>query len=340
MVKNKDYLAKAPGTAIKEQLNNRGMTQKEFALRIGMTEKHISKLINGEVYLTPEMAVKLEMVLGVPARDWINLEAVYREKLIKVNEEKLMENEIKIVEKIPYARMVELGWIENTVKPAEKVINLRKYFEVVNLALLSNSKINYIAYKEEQEVEKIDYVLLTWAQKAKLEARCKKVKSINLDLLEKSIHKIRHMTTKTPTYFCDELVSVLSKCGIVLVFLPYLKDTAGYQAAFFEQNKIVIALTVEGMDVGMFWYSLFYELGLILFEQVSENSSRNVDLYAWETLIKQQDFDFFVDKYKINVANINEYAEIIDIDPGILVARLQHENYISNNSFNKLRRKY
>lgn len=39
---------------------------------------------NGNVQLTPDVAVRLEMVLGVPAKFWNNLEAVYREKLIKV----------------------------------------------------------------------------------------------------------------------------------------------------------------------------------------------------------------------------------------------------------------
>lgn len=47
-----------------------------------MSEKHISKLINGEVQLTPDIAVRLEVVLGVPAQFWSKLEAIYREKLI------------------------------------------------------------------------------------------------------------------------------------------------------------------------------------------------------------------------------------------------------------------
>ena len=83
MVRSRSIIATPPGATIKEQLNDRGMSQKEFAVRMDMSEKHISKLINGEVQLTPEVAVRLEMVLGVPAKFWNNLEAIYREKLIK-----------------------------------------------------------------------------------------------------------------------------------------------------------------------------------------------------------------------------------------------------------------
>ena len=88
MVRSRSIIATPPGATIKEQLNDRGMSQKEFAVRIDMSEKHVSKLINGEVQLTPEVAVRLEIVLGVPARFWNNLEAIYREKLIKIAAEK------------------------------------------------------------------------------------------------------------------------------------------------------------------------------------------------------------------------------------------------------------
>lgn len=56
MERSRTYVATPPGATIKEQLLNRGMNQKEFAARMGMSEKHISKLINGEVQLTIDMA--------------------------------------------------------------------------------------------------------------------------------------------------------------------------------------------------------------------------------------------------------------------------------------------
>ena len=91
MVRSRSFIATPPGATIKEQLNEKGMSQREFAARMDMSEKHISKLINGEVQLTPEVAVRLEVVLGVPAKFWNNLEAVYREKLIKVEVENAMD---------------------------------------------------------------------------------------------------------------------------------------------------------------------------------------------------------------------------------------------------------
>lgn len=87
MVKSRSFIATPPGATIKEQLLDRGLSQKEFAVRMGMSEEHISRLINGEVQLTPDVAIRLEMVLGIPAKFWNRLEATYREKLVKANAE-------------------------------------------------------------------------------------------------------------------------------------------------------------------------------------------------------------------------------------------------------------
>lgn len=90
MIRSRSYIAVPPGATIKELLDDRGMSQSEFAARMDMSENHISKLVNGDVLLTPETSIKLEMVLGVPARFWNNLEAIYREKKIKAEAENKM----------------------------------------------------------------------------------------------------------------------------------------------------------------------------------------------------------------------------------------------------------
>ena len=164
MVRSRSIIATPPGATIKEQLNDRGMSQKEFAARMDMSEKHISKLINGEVQLTPEVAVRLELVLGVPAKFWNNLEAIYREKLIKAEAENAVDKDEEIAKKLPYNEMAKYGWVPETRVLKEKVVNLRKYFEVVELSLLENIQITKIACRRLAVTEKSDLALLAWAQ--------------------------------------------------------------------------------------------------------------------------------------------------------------------------------
>lgn len=82
--RSRTYIATPPGATIKEQVDDRGMSQKELASCMAVSDEYVNHLINGEVQLTPDVANRLEIVLGIPASFWNNLEAIYREKLIKI----------------------------------------------------------------------------------------------------------------------------------------------------------------------------------------------------------------------------------------------------------------
>ena len=144
MIRSRTYIAVPPGATIKEQLEDRGISQKEFAVRMDMSEKHISRLINGDVQLTTDMAIRLETVLGVPAGFWSKLEALYREDIAKAEAENSLDADADLARCFPYSEMAKLGWVPLTRNAREKALNLRKYFEVVDLSLLGNEQINRI----------------------------------------------------------------------------------------------------------------------------------------------------------------------------------------------------
>ena len=140
MVRSRSYIATAPGATIKEQLSDRGMSQKEFAARMDMSEKHISKLIHGDVQLTPETAVRLEMVLGVPAKFWNNLEAIYREKMIKAEAENAMDADAEMAKQFPYSEMAKF----------QRPEKLRRRWSILGniLRLLSSQFLGVIRLRE------------------------------------------------------------------------------------------------------------------------------------------------------------------------------------------------
>ncbi|MGN0071991.1 MAG: HigA family addiction module antitoxin [Atopobiaceae bacterium] len=75
------------GRIIKEYLEERGISQKDLAQRIDVSEKHISNMLNGKTRLTEDMALRLEHVMpDVSAGYWLNYEAKYREYLAREEE--------------------------------------------------------------------------------------------------------------------------------------------------------------------------------------------------------------------------------------------------------------
>lgn len=346
MERSRSFIATPPGATIKEQLVDRGMNQKEFAARMGMSEKHISKLINGEVQLTIDVARRLEMVLGVPTQFWCNLESIYREKIAKVNEENAMVMDIEMAKKIPYKEMVQNGWIDDASKSTEKVINLRKYFEVAQLNFLQGTLIPGIACRKLSETEKSDFALIAWAQKAKIEARRIVTKPIDIATLVKKIPQIREMTTMNPTEFCPRLIELLANCGIAMVFLPHIGGSFLHGATFMDGNKIVVGLTVRGKDADKFWFSLFHELAHIIYGHIgnvdgtTENDESCADEFAKNTLIPETLYDNFIKRNEFTKAAMIEFANEIGIDVGIVVGRLQKEGYIQYNWYNDLKIRY
>lgn len=346
MLHSKNTIAVPPGATIREQLENRGMPQKEFALRMGMSEKHISRLINGKVELTPEVALRLESVLGLPARFWNNMESVYREQLSRVESELDMENDEIIASKFPYHKLVSLGWVPATRKINEKVENLRAFFEVAKLGLLDNLRIPGIAFRINGENDKSNYSLAAWAQKARIEARKKPVSSINIDKLKIIIPEIRKLTIMEPVNFCKQLHKILSSCGIAIVFLPHIDGSFLHGASFVDGNHIVLGLTVRGRDADRFWFSLFHEIYHIIeghinsAEPTLEDQEREADIFARDTLIDPSDFDSYVNTATFSKTEIINFANKIGISPGIVLGRLQKENLVPYNRYHDLKTQY
>ena len=346
MVKSRTFIATPPGATIKEQLQDKGMNQKEFATRMELSQKHVSKLINGEVQLTPEVAVRLEMVLGIPARFWNKLEATYREKLIKANAENEMDEDKDIAKKIPYKEMSDYGWVPITKKIEEKVVNLRKFFGVVSLVLLKDMHLSRIACRRLAETEKSNYALMAWAQQARIEARDIKTSLIDLKTLEKRFPEIRSLTTLNPEVFCDQLEKLLADCGIAIVFLPHMDGSFLHGATFIDGKKIVIGLTVRGKDADKFWFSLLHELGHIILGHVNnidgttEGEEKAADQFAQDILIPAADFDAFVSQNDFSRPSIRDFADKEGIQCGIVVGRLQKDGFLKYNQYNDLKTRY
>ena len=283
MAKSKTFVAIPPGYTIKEQLDDRGIKQKEFALRMEMSEKHISKLINGEVLLTTDMALRLEMVLGISAQFWLNLENIYREKLTKIKIENSMDKDIEILKLFPYDHMVNLNLIPDSEKESERVINLRKFFEVSRLGLLlENNKLNVLCKGVINHKEN-NYLLMIWSQEVKLEARKCITGSININKLNKIINNIVRLLDSNSINNLNQIKEILAKCGIALIVLPKIGDLSINGITFIDGSKIVIGISQnENLKV-----SLLHELGHIVLGHIYQEYNSKME----------EDAETFVNKY-------------------------------------------
>ncbi len=72
-------IAIPPGKYLAEEIEARGLSQKELARRMGRPSNTINEIIRGKKAITAETALQLEEVMPeIPARFWLNLEIDYQ----------------------------------------------------------------------------------------------------------------------------------------------------------------------------------------------------------------------------------------------------------------------
>ena len=134
MSKNKyafepDY-AIPPGATLKETLEVKGLLQSDLCARTGLNPKTVSEIISGEAPITLDTAEKFELVLGVPARSWNNLELRYRESLARAEAAERLEKDAKWLATIPVKELIDRNYVVATTDKAAMLRQVMKFFGV------------------------------------------------------------------------------------------------------------------------------------------------------------------------------------------------------------------
>lgn len=74
-----------PGELIKDEIEYRGIPQKEFAAEIGMPASVLNAVLNGKRAVTTEYALLFEAALGVDANIWLRMQTAYNMQIAKSN---------------------------------------------------------------------------------------------------------------------------------------------------------------------------------------------------------------------------------------------------------------
>jgi len=79
------YVPTHPGNVLKDELQARGIRQKQFAEIISVSYTMLNEIINCKRPVSTEMALVLEAALGINASLWNNMQSRYNSRLIKIS---------------------------------------------------------------------------------------------------------------------------------------------------------------------------------------------------------------------------------------------------------------
>jgi HTH-type transcriptional regulator/antitoxin HigA len=325
-----------PGYIIQRMIDSLGMTQKMLSERTGLSEKHLSQIINGEVLISAPTALLLENALDGSASYWMNLDKNYRETKARIEQEARIQYEIALAKNFPYADLVKVNMVEDTRVATERVKNLWKFFGVNSLSYIQNTQA--VAYKR-RDTPSVKYeALASWLRVGELKALKMKLPDYNEQALKQLIPELRKMTIVQENFF-PQSQKMLADVGVGFVAVRHFKNTQVNGATRWIGNNPVIQLSIYGRNADKFWFTFFHEIGHILqhgkkqqilefSKSIKSNEEEEANLYARKILLPDYAYEEFKSQGIFTKASIRGFAQDINIDPGIVVANLRWDGLV------------
>lgn len=352
-----DY-AVPPGETLKETLETIGMSQAELAERTGRPKKTINEIIMGKTAITSETALQLERVLGVPASFWNNLEHNYQERLARRREENYLKKQTNWLKGFPLAAMVKMGWLPKEDNLIKKLRALLNFFGVAGVNEWKGIwEKPQAAYRNSKAFQSNPAAVAAWLRMGEIEGQQVDCQPFQPRSFLSALQKIRSLTQKGPEVFEPVMKQLCAGSGVAVVFIPELPGTRLYGATrWLKPSKALIQLSLRGKSDDHLWFTFFHEAGHILLHGKKEvyieaqgdghqetdriPKEKEADLFAQEMLIPKETYNNFITGNDFSPDRILRFAKQIDIAPGIIVGRLQHENIISFSQGNKLKKRF
>jgi|CXWL01.1.fsa_nt_gi plasmid maintenance system antidote protein VapI len=341
-----DY-AVAPGRTLQETIDTLGMAQRDLAIRTGLSTKHINQIIQGIAPITQETALLLEIVTGVPAKLWNNLEMNYREQLIRIEEQKRLIKNLTWLDEIPTTELIKREKLSRHSDRSQCLKAVLGFFGVASVDAWKRVWMEpTFAFRKSRAFNSKPAAMATWLRLGELEAHSLSCQPFDKAKFKSTLEDIRALSTESPQVFEPKMKQLCADSGVAVVLIPEIKGAPVSGAAqWLTSEKAMIQLSLRHRTNDHFWFSFFHEAGHILSDGKKEKfldanhekgeSEERADHFASNILIPLRHAGE-LPRLKSAQA-VKQFAESIGIAPGIVVGRLQHDKFIGFNELNSLK---
>lgn len=338
-IEYKDKMAFHPGYYVKEIIEDGGLTQEEFAYRLGTTPKNLSILLRGEQRLSIDIAEKLSRMLGTTTTFWLNLQQSWDEVIAQIKYDEELEQEKRVFIYIDYKYFRDnFGLPDIPRKTNEQIKRVREFLRISSLMVLKEEKLSSVSFRSYRESLSESNTVNTNAmlQIAFNEAAGMKAPAYNRKSFERAIEYALTLTDCVPGYI-DNMKEKFREAGVILVVLPNLSNSGVNGAVKKVDGKVMLMVNNRRLYADTFWFTLFHEIGHILNSDygvsydLDKKSDKEAaaDRYAAEKLIPQAEYDTFIaSSDSFTEETIRAFATSINRDPGIVLGRLKKDGLV------------
>lgn len=336
----------APGETLKEALEDMGLPQADLARRTGLSTKHVNQLIQGAASLSPEVAILLERTTPIPAGVWNRLEAAWRTHLARQREDEALAEKVNWLANFPLTELVKRQILPDRNRTVANLRRLLDWFGVATPELAEDVWHGYLAaFRRSTVLSPNEYATAVWLRQAEHLARDHKTAPYDRSALVTLLPQLRALAVKDQEAWVHDLPAHCARVGVAVVFVPALPKTSVSGATrWLAPDKVMVVLSDRFKKDDQFWFTVFHELAHVLLhgkrltfmddsEKLSSSkkhddpSEDEANEMAANTLIPPA----FASAYRklcerpMPFSRIEAFAAKIDMPPGIVVGRLQHD---------------
>ena len=332
-----------PGEFIRQELEKRGWGQADLAQILGRPLPTINEIIQGKKAIMPEMAVALGVAFGTGPEVWMQREAQYRLSLVERDSPDI-ERRARMFALAPVKDMERRGWIKKTESADALEVELRRFFEVDDLA--SEPVISATA-RQSTGAFTLTAPQKAWCFRAKKLARSVQAARFDESTLAQGVVELRKLAAFPESV--KEVPKVLGQLGVRFVVIEHLPESRIDGAAFWlDAGSPVIALSIRYDRIDGFWHTLFHELAHIRhWDSISVDDAlvgesrihaslladieARAEADAADALIAKDKLRSFIIRVKpyYSKTRLIQFAHRMGVHPGIVAGQLQHLGEIS-----------
>lgn len=337
LIDERELLSK-PGDTILETIEHIKMSQVELAERMGKTPSKINDLISGKEPITTATAFQLEKVLGIDAQFWLNREMLYREKLLRIEQEEFLE-ECKDWLKIqPIKELKACGYLKTDKAGSAMVDECLKFYGVAAPKQWKSLYVDQFVSSNFRKSEAHKTTLgglAAMLRIGEIEMRKLTLNSYNKEIFKKNLFEIKNLVRQHPEDFALQLKQYCSNSGVGLIYTMCIPKAPISGIARWIGGNPVIQLTDRHKSNDQFWFSFFHEAGHILLHGKKDVFVEELEEFEPDSQ-KENEADDFANKLllpedittelpkNITEKDIRQIAREYNTHAAIVLGRLQH----------------
>ena len=341
-----------PGEVLEEEIEARGMTQKELAARLGRPAQAINEIIKGKKAITPDTAISLGRVLGISPHFWNTLEADYRMTLARNREREEIAANVQLLDDYPIREMLKRGWIEAGRDKPSRLEALQNFLGVAVAEPQAYQRASGFRITEAAQQNISLGALAVWLRKGELQAQETPTADYDEAAFRRALVTIKGMTEDPPEKFDPAMRTLCAGAGVAFCTVQELpKSGANGATRWLSPQKALIQMSLRNKWADIFWFTFFHEAchllehrrqrrividGLDADPDMAEIEAE-ADQFARDFLIAPTEWSAFCRIGHFSQGSVREFAQSIGVAPFVVVGRLQKEELIAYGQLSALK---